>query len=112
MYLLDILLILVRALKMVYSSYMKQFKTKTHTEELETNPSFFFLYHPFSILERKMLALPLGEPGTLVRTLNQFWNERWSFLFPSHSHFTPTFGKKVLDSPKTAERNELRSQTS
>lgn len=112
MYLLDILLILVRTLKMVYLSYMKLFKTKMHREELETNPPFFFLYHPFSIPERMRLAFALGKSGTLVRTLNQFWNERWSFLFPSHSRFTPIFGNKMFDSPQTAERNQLRSQKS
>lgn len=112
MYLLDILLIIVRALKMVCWPYMKEFKTKIHREELETNSPFFFLYHPFSILERMRLALALGKSGTLISTLNQFRNEKWSFLFPSHSHFASTFGKKVLDSPKTAERNQLRSQTS
>lgn len=66
----------------------------------------------FSILKSTRLTLVFGKSGTLICTLNQFWNERWGFLFLLHSHFTPTFVKKVLDSPKTAERNQLKLKLS
>lgn len=72
-----------QTLKMVYSSYMKPFRTNMHREELETNPPFF-LYHPFSMLKTTGLTLAFGKPSTLICTLNQFWNERWS----SNSHLT------------------------
>lgn len=101
---LDMLLILVRTLKMVYSSYMKPFRTNIHREELGTNPPFF-QHHPFSLLKSMRLTLAFDKSSTLICTLNQFWNERWSFLFLPHSHFTPTFVKKMLDSPKTAEKS-------
>lgn len=94
-------------LKIVYSSYMKPFRANMHREELGTNPPFF-LNHPFSMLKSMRLTRAFGKSGTLICTLNQFWNERWSFLFLPLSQFTLTFVKKVLDSPKTAKRNQLK----
>jgi len=75
MYLLDILLFSSQSSKNGLFILHETVKTKMHREELETNLLFFFLYHFFSVLEAMSLALAFGKSGTLISTLNQFWNE-------------------------------------